>query len=138
MASHAVRRVAMGVGMTVVTGNLAVNARIGFHFLALLGVAGKAFHFQLAGQGHLEGLMRIMTSVARVECVMVGAHVTFSTGRNIVGAHGAVLNVAVKAVDGHLMRCTVFGDLSGFQNVAFDAVVNGEGIGGYRSAENKE
>lgn len=138
MAGHAIRRVAMGIGMTVVTGNLAVDARVGVHFLALLGVAGQTLHFQFAGQGDLEGLMRVMTAVARVQGVMIGPDVTVRTGRNIAGTHGAMLGVTVKAVDGKLVRCTVIGDLTGFQGVAFDAVVNGEGGSGYRSAKNQE
>lgn len=138
MAGHAIRRVAMGIGMTIVTGDLAVDARVGVHFLALLFVAGQAFHFQFTGQGDLEGLVWIMTAVTGVQGVMVGPNVTVRTGRNIAGTHGAMLDMAVKAVDGKLVRCTVIGDLTGFQGVAFDAVVNGEGGSRYRSAKNQE
>jgi len=99
MALQAGRHVAMSIGMTEITSELGMHARIGLELSILLHMTAQAFRLEFAFQDNIERLMRVMAAHALIKRIVITALVAQATLRNVLGAGRPVAGMAVKTVN---------------------------------------
>ena len=140
VAVDAGRDVAVLVGVAEVAGHGGVLAGVGRQLLAGFGMAGQADLLLLAGEGHLQGLVRVVAAEAVFDFVVGGAGVTVAALGDVLGRFRLVPLVAAEAVDRRLVLGAVGLDLGGLHVVAFAAVGDAEDglVGGHGEAGRAE
>ena len=124
MADCAFGNVAVGVGMTEITGHFGVRAGIGCELLPDRVMAGQAFRFKLPVQSEFKGSMRIgMALGAILDFIIMGrpgmAHCTCG---NVVGNFGWMPYMAIEAGNCRFMRHPLLFDLLRHRLMALQAV----------------
>jgi len=126
VAGHTLGNVAMGIGMTEVTGKGLMHARVGNHLLFGPGVTTHANGLLLARDADVQGLMGIMATKTIVYLIMCTAFMALTALGDIVCYAWPVSGMTGRAVDFGFVGGTVCLDFRGLFTVTFDTVIGGQ------------
>ena len=126
VAHHALGDVAVGIGMTEITGKRFMHARVGNHLLLRSSMATHANGLLLTLDGDVQRFMRVMAAEAVIDFVVGAALVALAALRDVVGDGRPVAGMTGCAVDFRFVGRTICFDLRGLLAVTLDAVVGSQ------------
>jgi hypothetical protein len=123
---HALGNVAVGIGMTEITGKFFMLARVGNHLLLRTSMTTYTNGLLLTLNGDVQGFMRIMAAKTVIDLIMCAAFMALTALGDIVCYAWAVPGMTGRAVDFGFVGGPVCLDLRGLFSVAFDTVIGSQ------------